>query len=66
MAIPNKQKPKYRAFWTIQSLAEDWEVSERTVHRWIDAGDLIVHRFGRSVRIADNDRRAFLAAHRDI
>ena len=66
MAIPKKQKPKYMSFWTIQSLAEDLEVSERSVHRWIDAGDLIVYRFGRSVRIADNDRRAFLAAYRDI
>ena len=66
MAIPNKQKPKYRPFWTIQDLAENLDVSPRTVWRWIDAEDLIVHRFGRSVRIADNDRRAFLAAHRDI
>ena len=66
MAIPSKQKPKYRPFWTIQDLAENLDVSERTVYRWIDAGDLIVYRFGRSVRIADNDRRAFLAAHRDI
>jgi excisionase family DNA binding protein len=66
MAIPNKQKPKYRPFWTIQDLAKDLDVSERTVHRWICMGDLIVHRFGRSVRISDNDRRAFLAAHRGI
>ncbi len=64
MAMLGKLKPKFKAFWTIQDLAKDLEVSERTVHRWIDAGDLIVHRFGRSVRIADNDRRAFLAAHR--
>ncbi len=66
MAMPGKPKPKFKAFWTIQDLAKDLEVSERTVHRWIDAGDLIVHRFGRSVRIADHDRRAFLAAHRDL
>ena len=66
MAMLGKLKPKFKAFWTIQDLAKDLEVSERTVHRWIDAGDLIVHRFGRSVRIADNDRRAFLAAHRDL
>ncbi len=66
MAMPRKPKPEYRAFWTIQGLAKDLDVSERTVHRWIDAGDLIVHRFGRSVRIADHDRRAFIAAHRDL
>ncbi len=66
MAILGKLKPKFKAFWTIQGLAKDLDVSERTVYRWIDAGDLIVHRFGRSVRIADHDRRAFLAAHRDL
>ena len=66
MAMLGKLKPKFKAFWTIQDLAKDLEVSERSVHRWIDAGDLIVHRFRRSVRIADNDRRAFLAAHRDL
>lgn len=64
--MPNNPKPKNKPFWTIKGMAEDLDVSERTVHRWINAGDLIVHRFGRSVRIADNDRRAFLAAHRDL
>jgi excisionase family DNA binding protein len=66
MALPSNAKPKFKAFWTVRSLAKDIDVSERTVHRWIDAGDLIVHRFGRSVRISDNDRRAFLAAHRGV
>ena len=55
-----------KAFWTTRDIAEDLDVCERTVRRWIDAGDLVAHRFGRSVRIADNDRRAFLAAHRDL
>ncbi len=64
--MASKPKPKIKAFWTVQGIAEHLDVSERSVHRWIDAGDLIVHRFGRSVRIADNDRRAFLAAHRDL
>jgi excisionase family DNA binding protein len=64
--MAKKPDSSTKAFWTIHGLAEDLDVSERTVHRWIDAGDLIVHRFGRSLRIADNDRRAFLAAHRGV
>ncbi len=55
-----------KPFWTTRDIAEHFGVCERTVRRWIDAGDLVAHRFGRSVRIADNDRRAFLAAHRDL
>ncbi len=64
--MPSKQKPNYRTFWTIQDLAKDLDEYEMTEQRWIDARDLIDQRFARSVRIADNDRRAFLAAHRDI
>ena len=58
-------KPKTKAFWTIRSVAEHLEVSERTVHRWIDSGVLVVHRLGKSVRISDHDLRALLAQHRD-
>jgi excisionase family DNA binding protein len=64
--MASKLKSKSKAFWTIREMAEDLDVSERSVHRWIDAGDLIVHRFGRLVRIADDDRRAFLAARRGV
>jgi hypothetical protein len=35
------------------------------VRRWIDAGDLVVHRVGAIVRIAEPDLRAFLALHRE-
>ncbi len=58
-------KPKAKAFWKIQGVAEHLDVSARTVHRWIASGDLVVHRRGKSVRISDHDLRAFLAQHRD-
>ncbi len=64
--MASKPKPKSKAFWTVQGIAEHLDVSERSVHRWIDSGDLVVHRFGRSVRISDNDLRAFQAQHRDL
>jgi excisionase family DNA binding protein len=40
-------------------------VSTRTVRRWIARGELAVHRFGTSVRVSDDDLRAFLARHRE-
>jgi excisionase family DNA binding protein len=51
-------------FFTIPEVAERLGVCARTVRRWISAGDLIVHRVGHVVRIAEGDLRAFLAAHR--
>lgn len=52
-------------FFTIRAVAEMLDVSPRTVRRWIDDGDLVAHRRGGVVRIAEDDLRAFLAAHRD-
>jgi excisionase family DNA binding protein len=54
--------PKY---YSIQTVAEALEVSDRTIRRWIDRGDLVAHRPGGVVRIAEEDLRAFLALHRD-
>jgi excisionase family DNA binding protein len=52
-------------FFTIAEVAERLQVAPRTVRRWIKAGDLIVHRVGGVVRIAEVDLRAFLAPHRE-
>jgi excisionase family DNA binding protein len=51
-------------FITIGEVADRLAVHPRTVRRRIKSGDLVAHRFGRSVRIAEVDLRAFLAAHR--
>jgi excisionase family DNA binding protein len=64
--MASKPKPKFKAYWTIKGIAEHLDVSERSVHRWIDSGDLVVCRFGKSVRIADGDLHAFLAQSRDV
>jgi excisionase family DNA binding protein len=63
--MASKSKPNSKPFWTVPDIAQFLDVSPRTVWRWIDVGDLVPHRFGRSVRIADGDLRAFLAQHRD-
>ena len=42
-------------FYTVEQVASLLEVSDRTVRRWIGAGLLAQHRFGkRSVRIAES------------
>ena len=62
--MESKPKSAAKSFWTVAGIAEDLDVSERTVHRWIASNKLIAHHFGKLVRIADTDRRAFLAARR--
>jgi excisionase family DNA binding protein len=51
-------------FFTIDQVAEFLNLSSRSVRRLIDDGQLPVHRFGRAVRIAEADLRAFIAIHR--
>ncbi len=53
-----------KAFCTIRDFAEDLDVCERTVRRWIENGDLVTYKFGRSIRISNVDRAAFLQRHR--
>jgi excisionase family DNA binding protein len=52
-------------FFTIAEVAERLRVSIRTIRRWIESGDLIAHRRGGIVRVAESDLRAFLAMDRE-
>ena len=52
-------------FQTISQFAEELQVSERTVWRWIRIRELIVHRHGRWVRIHRDERNRFLKLARD-
>lgn len=52
-------------FFMISDVAASLDVATRTVRRWIKSGDLVAHRFGGVVRIAEVDLRGFLAAHRE-
>jgi excisionase family DNA binding protein len=58
------QSATLHRFYTIQDVSAALEVSSRTVSRWIARGDLIAHQLGRSIRIADDDLRVFLARGR--
>lgn len=51
-------------FRTVAEVARYCGVSEKTVRRWNAAGELRVHRLGRSIRVADEDLQAFLRRQR--
>ena len=53
-------------FQTIPEVAALCRVSVRTVRRWIDDGELVAHRLGRRVLVAEEDLQAFLAARRAV
>jgi excisionase family DNA binding protein len=60
----NSSGTKIPKFFTVKQVAERLEISIRTVWRWIQDGELIVHRFRGSVRVAEADLNAFIAARR--
>ena len=47
-------------FYTVEQVANLLSVSQRSVRRWIAAGELLAHKFGRQVRISEIDLRAFV------
>jgi excisionase family DNA binding protein len=49
---------------TVREAAEHLSVSEKTIRRWIWCGALRHHRLGASIRIAEEDLAAFVAACR--
>lgn len=49
---------------TVATVAERLQISEKTVRRWIDAGDLRSHRLGRCLRISEADLQEFVDQHR--
>jgi len=47
-------------FHSPRAIAHQYDLSERTVYRWISTGALPVTRIGRLVRVSDSDLRAFM------
>ena len=66
--VPRKEKRliEDERFFTIADVAEFVGMSARTVRRWIKNGELVAHRFGTAVRIAESDLKAFTAQHRGL
>lgn len=54
-----------RVHWlTIIDVAELLQLSERTVRRWIESGDLAAHKLGRQWRISTRDLEEYLREQR--
>lgn len=60
----SKPTPRLPVFLSPQQVAEQLQVSTKTVGRWVTCGDLVAHRFGGQWRIADSDLAAFIALRR--
>ncbi len=58
--MPNKQNPMPEPMLDIIDIAETCRVSEKTVRRWIKAGDLPAARLGNQWRIFPRDLRTFV------
>ena len=50
-------------FYSVDEVANSLCYSTRTIRRWIKAGLLRAHRFGRTLRISHNDLQDFLLMH---
>ena len=61
---PNDKTNGPHQMWTVKRMAEILDVSERHVRREIEDGKLAVYRFGRAIRISDEDLKAYIAASR--
>jgi excisionase family DNA binding protein len=53
-----------KRFFSPGQVAEQLGLSTKTIRRWIDRGELHVHRLGRQIRISEEDLAAFLRGHR--
>ena len=58
---PDIELPK---LFTIEQIATFTQFSTRQIRRWIKSGELKASKFGRCLRIAENDLALFLATFR--
>jgi excisionase family DNA binding protein len=56
--------PKCKRFLSIREVAEELGISERSVWRLIEDGELPVHRFGSSTRVKREDLDAYIERSR--
>jgi excisionase family DNA binding protein len=61
----SSSKPSPPVVYTVVEIADLLKVSDKTVRRWIKAGDLIVHRLGHQLRITESDLAAFIRQRRE-
>lgn len=60
----SKPTPRLPTFFSPQQVADQLQVSPKTVGRWITGGHLVAHKFGGQWRVADSDLAAFIGLRR--
>ncbi len=65
-ASSNSPTPASKPFFTLADLANRYDVSVRTVRRWVDAGEMIAHRVGRQLRVSAEDLKTFEKLRRGV
>jgi excisionase family DNA binding protein len=53
------------SFYSLRQLAARWQISVKSLRRYIARGELPYHRFGRQLRISVQDALAFERARRE-
>jgi len=53
-------------FLTIRDLADEWQVSERTIRRLIRSGELVAHDIGHQKRVSPEDKERYLRQRRGL
>jgi excisionase family DNA binding protein len=61
MSNQQRQSGGPARFLSIKEVAAFFRVSEKTVRRWIAAGQLVAHKLGRQWRISPDEIERFLA-----
>ena len=61
MTTPPVRLPR---LFPIKNVAGQLDVSPKSVRRWVERGELHVHRLGRQLRISEDDLALFLNKHR--
>ena len=65
MTTPTPGTSPLPELYSVTETAKLLKVNPKTVRRWIENGDLTVHRFGRQIRITEPDLVTFIRQHRD-
>jgi excisionase family DNA binding protein len=63
-AGPSTRASRRGRLLPLQDVAEQIQVSIKTVRRWIERGLLPAHRLGRVLRVSEEDLDAFISRHR--
>ena len=65
MTPPTPGTSPLPSFYSVTETAKLLKVNPKTVRRWIEKGDLTVHRFGRQIRITEPDLVTFIRQCRE-